>query len=112
MAKKPSRPAKPPENREGSITSVMIETRQFPPPAEFSSSARVGSMREYRKLRKQAADDPETFWQNIADELVWLRPWKKLQSGRVPAVKWFVGGRTNMSYNALDRHVDGWRRTK
>ena len=99
-------------SREGSITSVMNETRVFPPPAEFSKGARVGSMKEYRKLRKLAEEDPEKFWGRIAEDLVWFRPWKKLLSWKAPTAKWFVGGRTNLCYNALDRHLDGWRRTK
>jgi acetyl-CoA synthetase len=112
MPKKSSSKSPSSNAREGSITSVMNETRLFPPPEAFARSARVGSMREYRKLRKLAEDDPETFWGGIAEDLVWFRPWKKLLSWKAPTAKWFVGGKTNLCYNALDRHLDGWRRTK
>ncbi len=95
-----------------SILSVMNEQRSFPPPEEFSSRARIGSMKEYKRLAKRAAEDPERFWGDIASDLHWFRPWKKLLSWKPPAARWFVGGRTNMSYNCLDRHLDGWRRTK
>ncbi len=95
-----------------SITSVLHEDRVFMPPEEFSEHARIGSMDTYRKLRRQAEKDPEKFWADIATQLHWFRPWKTLLRSKPPTAKWFVGGRTNMSYNCLDRHLDSWRRTK
>ncbi len=95
-----------------SITSVLHEERVFPPPEEFSARARVSSMKEYRKLVKKAESDPDGYWESIAGELTWFRPWKKVTQWKPPFAKWFVGARTNMSYNCLDRHLDGWRRTK
>ncbi len=92
--------------------SVMNEQRIFAPPEEFSGKARIRSLKEYRRLAKRAANDPETFWSDIASELHWFRPWKKVVRWKAPSAKWFVGGKTNMSYNCLDRHLDGWRRTK
>ncbi len=95
-----------------SITSVMTETRVFPPPEEFANEARVSSLKQYRRLAKQAETDPDAYWAGIASELEWFRPWKKVLRWKPPIAKWFVGGRTNMSYNCLDRHLTGWRRTK
>ena len=46
----------------GKLASVMQETRVFPPPAEFSKQARIGSLEEYRRLYDEAARDPEGFW--------------------------------------------------
>ena len=46
----------------GSITSVLQETRSFPPPGEFASKALIGSMDEYEALWNRAKDDPEGFW--------------------------------------------------
>ncbi len=97
---------------EQSITSVLHESRLFPPPEQFSSVARVKSLREYKKLRKRAEEDPEGFWSDVANELHWHKPWRKLLQWKAPFAKWFVGGKTNMSYNCLDRHVEGWRKTK
>ncbi len=97
---------------DSAITSVMTETRSFTPEKAFSDTARIGSMKEYRRLVKRAADDPERFWGSIAEELHWFKPWKKLLQWRAPFAKWFVGGKTNMSYNCLDRHLGTWRRTK
>ncbi|MEO5930760.1 MAG: acetate--CoA ligase [Candidatus Kapaibacterium sp.] len=119
MAKKKSVRAEPSRNGsagdtvpESSITSVMVEDRVFPPESGFSGEARVKSLKEYRRLAKRAAADPESFWSDIAEELTWFRPWKNVLKWKPPAAKWFTGGRTNMSYNCLDRHLDGWRRTK
>jgi acetyl-CoA synthetase len=98
--------------QEPSITSILREKRVFTPGEEFASSARVRSLREYKRLAKKAASDPEAFWGDLAGELHWFRPWKTLLRWKAPFAKWFVGGRTNMSYNCLDRHLDSWRRTK
>jgi len=95
-----------------SITSVMTEDRIFPPSEAFAQDARIGSMAAYKKLRRQAERDPDTFWSQVAGELHWDRPWKEVLRWRAPHAKWFVGGKTNLSVNCLDRHCDGWRRTK
>jgi acetyl-CoA synthetase len=90
-----------------SITSVLHEKRVFPPPAEFSAKAHVKSLREYRRLYKESIDDPETFWGKVAEkELVWFKPWKKVLKWKAPDVKWFVGGKLNLTVNCLDRHLN------
>ena len=101
-----------PADRSGSIESVMTETRLFPPDPDFSAGAHVGSMRAYRKLRAAAANDPDAFWSGIAEDLTWMKPWRKLLQWKAPHAKWFVGAKTNMSANCLDRHLDTWRKTK
>jgi len=64
------------------------------------------------EMRKRALEDPEGFWSEIASELYWKKGWDKVVEGEAPYFKWFVGGKTNISYNALDRHVKTWRRNK
>ncbi len=96
----------------GEITSVLQEDRRFPPPAEFAAKARVGSMADYEAMAKRAADDPEGFWAEIAGQLHWHKPWSKMLEWKLPDAKWFVGGKTNMAYNCLDRHLSGPRRDK
>jgi len=95
-----------------SITSVLHEERTFSPPDDFAVNARIKSMREYKRQFKRAQEDPEGFWGDLAGELHWHKPWKKILQWKAPFAKWFVGGKTNMSYNCLDRHIGGWRRTK
>ncbi|MBZ0235654.1 MAG: acetate--CoA ligase [Deltaproteobacteria bacterium] len=95
-----------------SIESVLQESRLFPPPASFSAQARVGSMAAYEALAARAAAEPERFWAEIASELTWAEPWKRVLEWDLPDAKWFVGGRTNVSVNCLDRHLAGPRRNK
>ncbi len=94
------------------IDSVLKETRIFNPPEEFSKNAHIKSMEEYRKIWKRSIDDPEGFWGEIAKDLVWFEPWQKVLEWNEPFSKWFVGAKTNMSYNCLDRHLDTWRKNK
>jgi acetyl-CoA synthetase len=94
------------------IESKLIETRVFNPPEEFSKHAHVKSMAEYEALWKRSIEDPDGFWGEIAKDLVWFEPWKKVLEWNEPFAKWFVGGKTNVSYNCLDRHLTTWRKNK
>ena len=53
----------------------------------------------------EARRDPEGFWARAAAELPWLKPWDRVFESNPPTFKWFVGGRTNLCYSALDAHV-------
>ncbi|MGB7603674.1 MAG: acetate--CoA ligase, partial [Candidatus Sulfotelmatobacter sp.] len=88
------------------IDSTLRENRVFPPPAEFSAKAHIKSLEEYEALYKQSIEDPEKFWAGVAQELHWFKPWDKVLEWDLPWAKWFVGGKMNLSYNCLDRHVD------
>ncbi|HEX3558537.1 MAG TPA: acetate--CoA ligase [Pyrinomonadaceae bacterium] len=95
------------------IESVLHEERVFPPPAEFSERARVKSMEEFEALRREAHDSPEAFWARMAEaELHWFRKWDTVLRWEPPHAEWFVGGKINVSYNCLDRHLQTWRRNK
>ena len=94
------------------IDSILQETRSFAPPAEFSKNAHIHSKEEYDKICARAAADPESFWADIARELHWFEPWTKVLEWDSPWAKWFVGGKINLSYNCLDRHVATWRKNK
>ena len=87
------------------IDSILQEHRVFPPSAEFSARAHIKNMEEYERIYAEAAEDPEAFWGNIAQELHWFEPWSKVLEWDAPWAKWFVGGKLNLSYNCLDRHV-------
>jgi len=97
------------------IESLLKETRVFKPSKEFAKQANW-SKKEVRELRKKAKKDPLEFWEKMARENVhWFKPWKKALDWKPPFAKWFVGGKTNVSYNCLDRHLEGenaWRRNK
>ncbi len=58
---------------------------------------------------RNASEDPDTFWAQAADELPWFRKWDRVLDWQPPSFRWFVGGRTNLAYNALDHHVAAGR---
>ncbi|HXZ82041.1 MAG TPA: acetate--CoA ligase [Terriglobales bacterium] len=95
-----------------SIDSVLQEARTFEPPAEFRQKAHIRSLEDYERLYKEASEDPEKFWGNIARELHWFKPWTKVLEWNAPWAKWFVGGEINLSFNCLDRNVKGGRANK
>ncbi|MDA0204236.1 MAG: AMP-binding protein, partial [Acidobacteria bacterium] len=86
----------------------------YPPSAEFAAKARISGMPAYERLFAEAKADPQAFWADIARENIhWFKPWDKtLDSSEAPFYKWFVGGKTNMAYNCLDRHVENGRKDK
>jgi acetyl-CoA synthetase len=94
------------------ITSVLKETRTFPPPPEFAAKAHVKSLAEYEQLWQRAAQDPEGFWAEQAEALAWFQRWDKVLEWKEPHARWFGGGKINASYNCLDRHLAGPRRNK
>jgi acetyl-CoA synthetase len=68
---------------------------------------------DYEALYAEAQADPEAFWAKQAENLHWFKKWDQvLDSSNAPFYKWFVGGKTNIAYNALDRHVKTWRKNK
>ncbi|MBT3467923.1 MAG: acetate--CoA ligase [Opitutae bacterium] len=95
------------------MDTVLAETRKFPPSSEFSSKAHIKSMEEYQALHKRSIEDPEGFWSEVASELHWFKEWDTvLNDSEPPFFKWFEGGKTNICYNCLDRHLDGPNRDK
>ncbi|HEX3601676.1 MAG TPA: acetate--CoA ligase [Lacipirellulaceae bacterium] len=90
----------------GGLDTVMQEKRLFPPPAEFAERARIKSLAEYQQLWDEAAADPPKFWADLArEELHWFKPFDEALIWKEPFAQWFVGGKTNVSYNCLDLHL-------
>jgi acetyl-CoA synthetase len=94
------------------IESLLKEKRVFEPAADFSKQAHVSSKKQWEQLIRRAEKDPEAFWAEIAGELEWFKPWKKVLEWKPPFAKWFVGATTNLSHNCLDRHLNTARRNK
>ena len=91
----------------GQVDTVMQEERLFPPPAEFAAGACLKSMDDYQAMWDEAAADPLAFWADLArKELHWFEPFTETLIWNEPFANWFVGGKTNASYNCLDRNVD------
>ena len=97
------------------ITSMMDETRKFPPPKEFSAQAHIKSLAEYQKLYKRSIEDPNGFWGELAQDLEWFKKWDKVLDynfGDNLYINWFKGGKINLTVNCLDRHLKAGRRNK
>ncbi len=91
---------------QGGIESSLNEQRVFPPPREFAARAHIGSRAEYDRLYQESIDQPEQFWGRMAGELHWFKKWDKVLDWKPPYAKWFVGGKTNVSYNCLDHQIE------
>jgi acetyl-CoA synthetase len=94
------------------LESILRENRVFPPPPEFAAKAHVKSLAEYEALYARSIADPEAFWAEIAKELHWFEPWTKVLDWNLPWAKWFVGGKINLCYNCVDRHVVDGKKDK
>ncbi len=66
----------------------------------------------YEELYQKSLEDREGFWAKIAGELHWFRKWGKVLEWKYPYAKWFVGGKTNICYNCLDRNIERGLRNK
>src|SRR6266851_1542108 len=91
-----------------SIEALLKEKRKYPPSKEFAKRANVNRASVYA----EAAKNPVRFWERFARELDWFKPWRKVLEWKAPYAKWFIGGKLNVSYNCLDRHINTARRTK
>ncbi|QDU72268.1 acetate--CoA ligase [Mucisphaera calidilacus] len=89
-----------------SMESVLHEERKFPPPPAFAAQAHVKSLDEYETLHKESVDNPEKFWAEQAADLHWFQKWDRVLEWDLPDAKWFVGAKTNLAYNCLDRQVE------
>src|SRR4029077_5412877 len=92
---------------------AMAEQPVYPTSPEFVKHANVQGMEAYRALYKRAEEQPAEFWGELAEkELFWFEKWSKVFEWTPPFVKWFVGGKTNVSYNCIDRHLATHRKNK
>ncbi|TFH38975.1 MAG: acetate--CoA ligase, partial [Chrysiogenales bacterium] len=85
----------------------------YPVPDAFRKKAYIKSRDEYEKMWKESIADPDAFWAKIAEEYVtWFKKWDKVQDWKYAdnlndfQLKWFTGGKVNVSYNCLDRHLE------
>lgn len=91
------------------LDSTLEEQQPIAPSAEFVANAVV---RDAAAQRQRGAEDPEGFWADAAEELDWYRKWDRVLDWDAPFASWFPGAQCNIVHNALDRHVDTWRRHK
>ncbi len=94
------------------IDSFLDEKRHFPPPAEFQTNATISSIEEYEAMYKRSIENRDEFWASLASEFHWFRKWDEVLRWDPPHAEWFAGGKTNISFNCLDVHLQSWRRNK
>ncbi len=84
-----------------------MSTNVFNPGEELSKNAWIKSLDEYNEIYQKSIDDPESFWSEIAERLTWFKKWDKVMDyDFVNAnISFYDGGKLNVSYNCLDRHV-------
>src|SRR5690348_8278887 len=81
------------------IDTLLLEERRYPPPPEFAAQANAQP--------SIYDEDFDAFWEREARERVtWFEPFRRLYEWNLPYAKWFLGGKLNIAYNCLDRHVE------
>ena len=84
----------------------------FYPPKKVLEKALI-SKEEFDRLYQESIENPEKFWEKFAEEeLDWFEKWDKVFEWDFPKYQWFIGGKLNITYNCLDRHVENGRRNK
>ena len=89
-------------------TALPGEDRTFQPSSEFRERSHVSD----DSLYELANQDRLGFWEKQAEQLHWFKKWDRVLEWDAPYAKWFIGGKLNISYNCLDRHILTWRRNK
>ena len=90
----------------------MSNGKTFKASPEFKEDAHFSSFNQYKNVYDFSIADKERFWGGEARELYWFNFWKEVKQGKAFSSKWFVGGKTNLSYNCLDRHLLTEKRNK
>lgn len=88
------------------ILQVVSNSKLIYPAEEKVRATSIGSTEAFQELLKQSQEDPATFWDSAARELVWYEPWNETISGELPDFRFFSGGISNPSVNLLDRHIE------
>jgi len=84
----------------------VLDEKAIPPPEGFAKHAKVRSMEEYEEMYRRAVENPEVFWADQARMLAWFEPPKTILEWDPPHAKWFGGGKLNVCYNCVDRHLE------
>lgn len=97
----------------GPIDNLYHPSAEVVENANITAYMRQKGFKTYDDLYNWSITNPEEFWSDQARELEWYQPWEKvLDDSEAPFFKWFVGGKTNIIHNAIDRHLKTWRRNK
>ncbi|GGO13571.1 acetyl-coenzyme A synthetase [Microbispora rosea subsp. aerata] len=97
----------PGQETQETLSNLLSETRRFEPPADLASAANVTA-----DAYEEAARDRLAFWERAAERLTWAERWNTTLEWNPPFAKWFIGGKLNVAYNCVDRHVEAGRGDK
>ena len=88
------------------ISNLLSVEQEYASPALVADNCR---QQDPVAEQRRSLSDPENFWGEYAKTFVWTRPWEKVLSWDGVNHQWFVGGKTNITLNALDRHAESER---
>lgn len=91
------------------LEQILQRHDSFTAPAALIDQA---NLKDFATTYRRSLADPEGFWGDWASRFQWHRPWQRVMEWEYPDHRWFVGGQTNITLNALDRHADGRNRSK
>jgi len=85
-----------------------MSEKVYKPTKEASEHAWIKNLDQYHEIYEKSVADPDAFWAEIAERLTWFKKWDKVQEFDFVSanIKYFSGGKLNVSYNCLDRHVE------
>ncbi|MDP6937030.1 MAG: acetate--CoA ligase [Candidatus Marinimicrobia bacterium] len=89
------------------MTDTIHENKVFQPQYKNQNKARIPNLESYKEMYDISVKDPAGFWAKQAERLDWFKKWDTISSCDFNSadIKWFEGGKLNVSYNCLDRHV-------
>ena len=89
-------------------TNPEMEGDVYYPSDEVIAQA---NLKDWDAIAASALKDPQAFWAKEAEELEWFQKWDKvLDDSNKPFYKWFTGAKTNITHNAIDRHIKNYRK--
>ncbi|MDO8873437.1 MAG: acetate--CoA ligase [Methanoregula sp.] len=95
--------------KESFDVKLVENEKSYTPDAKYKQNSWMG---DYQKAYDEFLADPDGFWDKMASELEWIRPWSAVKEWNYPYAKWFINAQLNITANCLDRHVKNQRRNK
>lgn len=97
-----------------SFDVLSQQGKTFEPQESYIKASNAGGIENYEKMYKESIENPENFWAKMAENLSWYKKWDKVleYDFHKPKIEWFKGGKLNVSYNCLDRHVENGKGDK
>lgn len=88
---------------------VKLDSKVYYPDESLKNNFRIA---DYDETYKQFLENPSAYWENVANELTWIKKWDQVMEWNHPKVKWFLNSKLNITQNCLDRHVHSGKKNK